>query len=139
MVAILSVGCSRATAAQYVGCHPTTITRTATRDPEFDQQLRQAESMLEIKHLRNIDAAAKDTRYWRAAAWALERKYPDRWGQRRAHALSPEQIGQALEQFAQLVIEEVTEDETRNRILKRLDELAAALAEKQNEATDDEL
>jgi hypothetical protein len=108
-----------------------TISRTALRDPEFEQQVSQAESMLEIKHLRNIDAAAKDARYWRAAAWALERKFPDRWGQRRAHALSSEQVGQALEQFAQLVIDEVKEANTRARILKRLDELAAALADKE--------
>ncbi len=76
VIAILSVGCSRATAAQYVGCHGTTITRTATRDAEFARQVRQAESLLEIKHLKNIDAAAKDTRYWRAAAWRWSASIP---------------------------------------------------------------
>jgi hypothetical protein len=138
IIAILSVGCSRTTAAQYVGCHVSTITRTAARDPEFEEQVRQAESLLEIKHLKNIDAAAKDTRYWRAAAWALERRWPQRWGPRRAASLSAEQVGQALEQFAQLVVEEVTEVETRDRILKRLDELAAELAHRESEAAEDE-
>ncbi len=134
IVAILSLGCSRATAAQYVGCHAVTIGRTAMRDPEFGRQIRQAESLLEVKHLRNIEAAAKDTRYWRAAAWALERKFPDRWGQRHMHALSPEQVSQALQQFAQLVIDEVKDDDTREHILNRLDELAAQLSDDDNEA-----
>ncbi len=133
----MSVGCSRTTAAQYVGCHASTITRTAARDPEFAQQVRQAESLLELKHLKNIDVAAKDARYWRAAAWALERKYPDRWGPRRAHVLSPQQVAQALEHFAQLVIDEVSEAPTRQRILKRLDEMAAELEREDSEAADD--
>jgi hypothetical protein len=138
VIAILSVGCSRTTAAQYVGCHASTISRTATRDPEFDQDVRHAESLLELKHLKNIDAAAKDARYWRAAAWALERKYPDRWGPRRPHALSAEQVSQALEQFAQLVVDEVSEADTRDRILKRLDDFAAELTDTGNQAALDE-
>ncbi len=136
VLAILSVGCSRSTAAQYVGCHASTITRTANRDPAFARQVRQAESLLELRHLKNIDAAAKDARYWRAAAWALERKYPDRWGPRRSGALSPEQVVQALDQFAQLVIDEVREPAIRNRILKRLDELTAELQQQPSEADD---
>ena len=123
IIAILSLGCSRATAARYVGCHAATITRTATRDAEFAEQIRQAESLLEIKHLRNIDTAAKDARYWRAAAWALERKFPDRWGPDRAQGVTPEQVSQTLRQFAQLVIDEVTDAETQDHILKRMDEL----------------
>src|SRR5215213_9383052 len=66
--AILSVGATRITAAEYVGCHVRTIGRTAKRDPEFARQLRQAGSRHEILHLKNINAAAGDARYWRAAA-----------------------------------------------------------------------
>ena len=43
---------------------------------------------------------------------------------------------QALEQFAQLVIDEVSERATRTRILKRLDELAAQLQKPDGEAGD---
>ena len=78
ILAILTVGCSRRAAAKYVGCAPATIANTAARDPEFAEQLRQAESKAEVGYLKNIRKAAKKEQYWRAAAWALERKYPER-------------------------------------------------------------
>jgi len=73
VIAILSVGCTRQAAAEYVGCHVSTIWRTAERDPDFQLRLRQAQSSHEILHLRSINSAAVEPRYWRAAAWALER------------------------------------------------------------------
>ena len=39
IVAILTMGCSRRTAAQYVGCAPNTIQSTAERDPKFAEKL----------------------------------------------------------------------------------------------------
>ncbi len=39
IIALLANGSSRRMAAGYVGCAPSTITRTAARDPEFAAQL----------------------------------------------------------------------------------------------------
>ncbi|MBI3838663.1 MAG: hypothetical protein HY288_12115 [Planctomycetia bacterium] len=125
--AILAVGCSRAVAARYVGCHPGTIRNTALREEEFALQLEQAESKHEILHLSHINSAAKEGRYWRAAAWALERKYPDRYAQRNPNIITVEQISQVLAQFADVIFEEVTEVEYRHRILTRLNDLTAGL------------
>jgi hypothetical protein len=124
---ILAVGCTRQIAARYVGCHTSTIRRTALRDEEFALALRQAESKHEILHLSHINTAAKEGRYWRAAAWALERKYPGRYGQRRPHMFTIDQIAQVLGQFADVVSEEVPEAEYRQRILARLTDLTAGL------------
>ncbi len=125
--AILTVGCSRATAARYVGCHVATIRRTAERDPTFGLALRQAESKHEVLHLTYINKAAKEGRYWRAAAWALERKYPDRWARRDPRQFSLEQVTQFLTQFAGMVAEEVSEPITRERIVARLKNFTASL------------
>jgi hypothetical protein len=125
--AILAVGCSRVIAAQYVGCHPTTIRNTALRDEEFALQLGQAEVKHEILHLSHINSAAKEGRYWRAAAWALERKYPDRYARRDPNIITVEQISEVLAQFADVIFEEVTEPEYRQRILTRLNDLTAGL------------
>jgi len=131
--AILAVGCSRETAAKYVGCHRTTITKTAQRDDDFALALAQAESKYEILHLSHINKAATEGRYWRAAAWALERKYPDRYGQSHGQLFSIEQVTQVLSQFADVLLEEVPEDLERQRILERLtaltDELQSAAKE----------
>ena len=48
ILAIVFVGCSRRTAARYVGCAVSTIANTAGRDPDFDEQLRKAEQQAEI-------------------------------------------------------------------------------------------
>lgn len=125
--AILAVGCSRATAARYVGCHVDTIRRTALREPEFHRALRQAESKHEVLHLTYINKAAKEGRYWRAAAWALERKYPDRYAQRNPKMLTIEQVSQVLSQFAGVILDEVPQASDRKRILARLHALSSSL------------
>ncbi|NUQ63312.1 MAG: hypothetical protein HUU20_12605 [Pirellulales bacterium] len=76
VIALVTNGSSRRTAARYVGCAPSTITRAAQRDPEFAAELVRAETTVEIQSLQAIRNAAKSDRYWRAAAWLLERKNP---------------------------------------------------------------
>jgi len=75
IITILSVGCSRETAAKHVGCSVNTIHKVAKQDAEFDEKLRQAESHHELKQLQNIHEAAE--KHWQASAWMLERKYPE--------------------------------------------------------------
>lgn len=125
--AILAVGCNRETAARYVGCHPHTIRNTAHREAPFALELERAESKHEVKHLAFISKAAEEGKYWRAAAWALERKYPGRYGARRPDMFTVEQVSHVLSQFAAVVLEEVPEASQRERILSRLSDLTAGL------------
>ncbi|MEZ6069380.1 MAG: hypothetical protein R3C10_03705 [Pirellulales bacterium] len=120
--AILSVGCSRRTAAAYVGCAVSTIARTAEYDPSFDAELRHAESRCEVWHMKNINSASEKN--WRASAWALERKFPDEYGQRRVGDLSGEQVAQAMAEFATIVSEEITDADQREGLVRRLRALA---------------
>jgi hypothetical protein len=76
IIALLMNGSSRRMAAGFVGCAPSTITRTAARDAEFAAQLARAEGNAETEALSLIRKAAHKERYWRAAAWLLERKNP---------------------------------------------------------------
>jgi hypothetical protein len=122
--AILSVGGSRNTAASYVGCATTTITRTAARDTAFGRKLARAESQWEVHQLRNIQQAARQEKYWRAAAWALERIYPDRYGPRKPGIVPQERMNALLTSFATIVTREVPAAAQRKRILKRLSELS---------------
>lgn len=45
---------------------------------EFFKSIKSAESQAEIRNVGRIQNAAQDT--WQAAAWYLERKFPERWG-----------------------------------------------------------
>lgn len=126
ILAILSVGCSRATAADYVGCSVSTIQKTAERDPTFAEELRRAESRAEIALLQAIQRAARKEQYWRAAAWALERTKPEQFGPRRPASIPVKTLHAFLHALASLLAEELP-DRTCKKILKRLDRLLIEL------------
>lgn len=48
---------------------------------QFYHTIKKAEAIVEIRHLNIIQNAAKKN--WHAAAWFLERRYPDKWGKKR--------------------------------------------------------
>lgn len=133
IAAILSVGCSRATAAKYVGSSAETIRRTAKRDPEFAEQVRRAETGHELRYLQLIQGAAKDAKYWRAAAWALERKYPERYAPRKPQAVTKDEMGEIVRQLGETIAAEVQEISVRRRILARLDQWIASWGEARGE------
>jgi len=138
IVAILSVGCSQAMAAQYVGCSPSTIQRTAERDPKFAEELGRAKSNAELGLVKNIRNAAKKEQYWRAAAWALERGFPEKYARRGPDVITLEQIGVLLAKFSEIVVQEVPE-RYRRGIFKRMCAAARALGvELKREAADED-
>jgi hypothetical protein len=125
---ILKLGGTRRIAAQYAGCAPSTIRRTADRDAEFCAALRKAESQHEVSYLQRINAAAKQERYWKAAAWALERIHPERYALPRPVNYTPQQVCEILERFMEIVMQEVPVEEFRLSILRRLEELTSELS-----------
>src|SRR5580704_15423274 len=104
ILAVVGMGGSRARAAKAAGCRTGAIEAVARRDPDFGYRLRRAESNPEITHLKNINAAAADARYWQAAAWALEHLYPEDYALRRPQSMSAEQIRRALTEFAEIIL-----------------------------------
>ncbi len=128
VLAILSVGCSRRMAARYVGCSPATIQRTAQRDSAFAEQLRKAECKAQIGYMKSIQAAARKEQYWRAAAWALERRNPEEFAARRPDVITLEQLKGFVAELAEILVEEVPVAAYRKAILKRLERLASGLA-----------
>jgi hypothetical protein len=75
--ALIAGGCGLREAASYVDCSITTIRREAERNPDFEQQLRHSEKHAQLNPLRAMQRAILT--HWRAAAWFLERAYPDRF------------------------------------------------------------
>jgi hypothetical protein len=120
VLALLSVGCSRCTAAHYVNCDTKTIYNTAQRDPEFAEGLARAESSSEYLFLSRIFKAGHDPRYWRSAAWGLERMFPDRFGVRSPDSVTPQQLTQLISRLTEMLVEEIPVAEYRKKILARL-------------------
>ena len=76
---ILSVGCDRETAANYIGCTTADLNRAMQHDAEFAADIHRTEASSELSHMRAIHKAAEDAKNWRAAVWWLEMHAPDRF------------------------------------------------------------
>ncbi len=122
--AIVARGCSRTTAARYLGVSLRTVRNTLEADPRFREELGRAETLNEIRNLNHIQQAGQREQYWRAAAWVLERLYPDRYAAREPRSFTAEQLGELLTQFAEAILREVPDQKLRRRIRKRLAGLA---------------
>jgi hypothetical protein len=96
IIGMLTMGCSRRMAARQVGCAPSTITRTAERDEEFREEIAEAESQADVRALRLIRNTAQQERYWRVAAWILERRNPEEYGRRAPHTFTGTQVTELL-------------------------------------------
>ena len=77
---ILSVGCDRETAANFVGCSLADIRRAMQHDRAFAANVRRTEAGVELSHMRTVQEAAKEAKNWRASVWWLERRSPERFG-----------------------------------------------------------
>jgi len=130
ILAILSTGCSQAMAAEYVGCSVSTIQRTVERDPLFAESLGKARNNAELGLVRNIRNAANNEKYWRAAAWALERFFPNKYHTGGGpHVISAEQLAQVLTQFAHMIVEQVPVERYRKNIIKGLEAMVRNLGQ----------
>jgi hypothetical protein len=127
ILAILSVGCSQTLAARYVGCAPSTIRREAVRDPKFAERLQQAKCNAELSLVKHIRAAAKKEQYWRAAAWALERGFPDKYARRGPDVITADQLAQILAEIAESIVNRVPIPEYRKNIVKDIESAMRSL------------
>jgi hypothetical protein len=120
ILAILSSGCGRGTAAQFFNCDPRTIANTAQRDPEFAEKLAEIENSREVILLRRLDDATKDPRYWRSISWSLERGIPEKYAHRAPDSVSSQQVAELISRVAGLLLEEVPVARYQKKIVARL-------------------
>ena len=133
ILALLSVGCSRRTAARYVNCTQKAIDELARTNPDFAEKLRRAEANLEIESIKNMFNAAKQEKNWRASAWVLERKSPQEFLKKKPDVIPAGLLDTLLNRIVTLLIEECPAAVQRKGLLKKLDvirmETIAALSE----------
>jgi hypothetical protein len=123
VLGILSVGCSRRAAARLVGCSPDTIRRTALRDPAFAESIAKAESESEVLCLKNVKEAGKEKKYWRAAAWVLERRYSEDYAARKPGTITVSQVIDLLKQVSDILMDASMAPEVRQRIRRQISAL----------------
>jgi hypothetical protein len=121
---ILSVGCDRQTAANFVGCSLADIRRAMQRDPQFAVGVCRAEAGAELNHMRTIQQAAKDEKHWRASVWWLERRSPERFGPRGPRVVTARQLKAFIDVLADTLREEIRTTDDQQRVIARLKSLA---------------
>jgi len=121
-LAILSVGCSRAVAARYVRCTPHLLRREILENSQFAEEVAKAEEGIELFYLTRIRSAAMKEQYWRAAAWALERRVPNRYGIKKPEILTAEHVQKFMVACIQVIVDELPNKEQQKKILNRLAE-----------------
>lgn len=92
ILAILSIGGSRNTAADYVGIGRTTLHDHIDRGGSFSEQVKRAEASGQLKHLKKVGGADQ----WQASAWMLERKWPDEFGRKDRHEEQTDDMASVL-------------------------------------------
>ena len=127
ILAVLAVGASRESAAKYVGCSSATIRNEIQRNPGFAEEVKSAEESSEVYFLQRIRAAADKVQYWRAAAWALERRCPNRYAPRGAKTLSEEQVRRLISDLVEIVLPEIHDPKERRNIIRKVNRLVHAL------------
>lgn len=127
ILAIISVGCNRTTAARYAGCSVSDIRKEIGSNKRFAEELLRAEEQSEIFFLEKIRKAAHKEQYWRAAAWALERRYPGRYANRGAESLSMEEVEELIGKLAETVTENMESANDRRRLLAKIRRLVKEL------------
>lgn len=75
----IRVGATQRIAALYAGVTDDTIINWRTRHPEFAEAIREAEGAGAVQSLAKIEQAAS-AGDWRAAAWKMERRFPQEYG-----------------------------------------------------------
>jgi hypothetical protein len=98
-----SSGGSYEMAADGCGATVEMIQAEESCDPCFAQKTNCARMTSEVNLLKSLTGAAGDSKQWRAAAWLLERLYPDRYARRKPCTLSLKEHEQRLQQISDLV------------------------------------
>ncbi len=75
----LRMGATYELACNYAGISADTFQRWRASDAAFAAQIKEAEGAAAVGWLAKIEKAANDN-VWQAAAWKLERRYPEQYG-----------------------------------------------------------
>ena len=116
--ALISGGFSVRHAARYVGCSANTIQRELERNAEFQKAFRRSQMLVQLNPLRAMQLAAAT--HWRAAAWLLERMFPERFGRRQPAGFTAKQARALLSELVEIVKSEVRDPARCERMQKRI-------------------
>jgi hypothetical protein len=118
VAALVAGGCGLKEAARYVGCSVRTIRREMQRNTHFDSSVRRSEMYAELSPLRAMQNAVST--HWRAAAWMLERAFPERFAKPDPGGFGARQARELLDEVLQIFRTELHDPFQFDRVDKRV-------------------
>jgi hypothetical protein len=98
----IAVGAPFTHACNYAGISFETFNEWRKGKPEFSEQVKEAEGKAVIGWLARIEQAAKEGN-WTAAAWKLERRFPEDFGRRDKVTIDVKQLDTDIERELALI------------------------------------
>ena len=97
--------------------------------PSFRRELAESQAGADLKALRLIDRATDQEKYWRAAAWMLERRNPEEYGRRPPDTFTAEQVADILAGFVRAVLS-IVPDDCGQAVMDAFDQLVTGIADR---------
>lgn len=120
IVELLRMGCPRAAGVKYLGLTPEELEAEVARDETLAKELLRAEGTAVLLHMGNVRKAANDEKNWRTSVWWLEQQARLDKASGPSGTTLQEAVREALERFAELIVNEITDIERRQRLLTQL-------------------
>lgn len=118
--ALLGLGATRRVAAEFADCRRLDLEAEIKRDPAFRLTVKQHELRPEIETLRKLLEAARDPKQWRAAAWFLERLYPERYAAGKRRVVKRADLRTFMQKLDQELAMKIPGPKKRQRLLQQL-------------------
>lgn len=117
---MVRMGCSREAAAKYAGLTLDQLEAELARDEGLAKELLRAEGAAVLTHMGNVRKAANDEKNWRTSVWWLEQQARIDKAAGLHGASLHEAVREALDRFAELIVNEITDPARRQRVLTQL-------------------
>lgn len=100
IIEALELGMTQRAACNVANIDPATFYDWMERHDDFSSAVNMARDRGKQEALQRIREAAREPKHWQAAAWYLERSFPQEYGQRRIHEFDRESAAQTLREIA---------------------------------------
>jgi transposase len=100
----IAMGATYELASKYGGIHESTFYEWMNTKNEFSDAVKKAEGQAAVGWLAKIEKAANEGE-WQAAAWKLERRYPQSYGRKAIDIRSPKDLSKLSDEELQKIVE----------------------------------